>query len=506
MPEKRNTGRHASPKVFVDRPIDDRTETLLASCLTDNDIYFKDVFDGCSDVVFRSFRIGDALEALLVFIDGLTDEKQLVETVMKPLQSSATKAHESGEGLLPYLQNVLIPNSQAKASPSALEVEQGVLKGSVALFVDGQSEALLLSLPGGNVRAVEEPSTETTIRGPRDSFTEILRTNTSLIRRKVKSSRLKIDMFTVGDLTKTDIAVISIKGIANDSVLEEIKSRIKSIRTEMVLESGYIEQWIEKKTFSPFPQFFVTERPDYLVSVLLEGQVAILTDGSPFAVSAPMTFWGFLQAGEDYYERVLYANMIRAIRLLFTMIALLLPSFYVALTTFHQQMIPTNLLLSISAAREGVPFPALVEALIMEVTFEGLREAGVRLPKQVGQAVSIVGGLVVGQAAVQAGIVSAPMVIVVSLTGIASFTIPRYNFSIAFRLLRFPLILLGGILGLYGISIGLLVILVHLSGLKSFGVPYLFPAAPVSFRILKDALFRAPLWTLYMHQQKGSRK
>jgi spore germination protein KA len=308
-------------------------------------------------------------------------------------------------------------------------------------------------------------------------------------------------MHTIGEITQTEVAIAYMKGITNESTLQEIRSRIQNIQIDVVLESGYIEQLIEEKSYSPFPQFLVTERPDYLVAGLLQGQVAIIVDGSPFAISAPMTFWGFLQAGEDYYERVLYANLIRLIRLSFAMIALLLPSLYVALTTFHQQMIPTNLLLSIASAREGVPFPALVEALMMEATFEGLREAGVRLPKQVGQAVSIVGGLVVGQAAVQAGIVSAPMVIVVSLTGIASFTIPRYNFSLAFRILRFPLILLAGMFGLYGISVGLMLILVHLCCLKSFGVPYLFPTAPVSLQGLKDSFFRAPLWTLYLHPQ-----
>lgn len=311
---------------------------------------------------------------------------------------------------------------------------------------------------------------------------------------------------TVGELTRTEVAVAYLEQIANADVVQEIRSRIQRIQIDGVLESGYIEQLIEERSFSPFPQYLVTERPDYIVSALLEGRVAILTDGTPFVISGPMTFWGFLQAGEDYYDRVLFANMIRFIRLILLMAALLLPSIYVALTTFHQQMIPTKLLLSIAAAREGVPFPALVEALLMEGTFEALREAGVRLPKQIGQAVSIVGGLVVGQAAVQAGIVSAPMVIVVSLTGIASFTIPRYNFSFAFRILRFPMILLAGMFGLYGITAGLLCILIHLAGLSSLGVPYLFPVSPVTFQGLKDAIFRAPLWTMYFRPQTEGKR
>ncbi|QGQ97687.1 spore germination protein [Paenibacillus psychroresistens] len=495
-------------KVFLDKATSHQMDNdCLTSSLKVNETRLRVIFQDCSDVNFRSFQVCGQKNAFLLYIDGLIDEKQLEESLMKPLMSSAsTEPSNSGQGLLSFLQNQLITISQVKQTADFLKIEQEILKGSVAICIDEQTAAILVSVPGGNTRSVEQPSTENTVRGSRDSFTEILRTNTSLIRRKVRSSRLKIEMLTVGDITQTEVAIVYMKGITNESTLQDIKTRIQDIQIDVVLESGYIEQLIEERSFSPFPQFLVTERPDYVVSALLQGQVVIITDGSPFAISAPMTFWGFLQAGEDYYERLIYANLIRFIRLGFTMIALLLPSLYVALTTFHQQMIPTNLLLSIAAAREGVPFPALVEAVLLEVTFEGLREAGVRLPKQIGQAVSIVGGLVVGQAAVQAGIVSAPMVIVVSLTGIASFAIPRYNFSLAFRILRFPMILLAGMFGLYGIAVGLLIILVHLSGLKSFGVPYLFPTAPVSLQGLKDALFRAPLWTLYLHQQPLGKK
>ncbi|NBD28019.1 spore germination protein [Paenibacillus glycinis] len=493
-------------KVFLDKSTAHQSERLSSS-LEENKTKLLAIFDSCADAVFRPFDIGGQRHAFLLYIDGLIDNAQLDESLLKPLMSGTASEmpHDDSE-LLPFLQNRLIMISQVKRTAEWDRIEREILHGSVVICVDNQAEALVVGLAGGNTRSVDEPASESTVRGSRDSFTEILSTNTSLIRRRVRSSRLKIELLTVGEITRTDVAIAYLKGITNESTLREIKSRIQAIEIDVVLESGYIEQLIEEKTYSPFPQFLVTERPDYLAAALLQGQVAIFTDGSPFAISAPMTFWGFMQAGEDYYERVLYINSIRVIRFIFAMIALLLPSLYVALTTFHQQMIPTNLLLSIAAAREGVPFPALVEAMLMEVTFEGLREAGVRLPKQVGQAVSIVGGLVVGQAAVQAGIVSAPMVIVVSLTGIASFTIPRYNFSIAFRLLRFPLIILAGMFGLYGVSIGLVVILVHLSGLKSFGVPYLFPVAPVTWQGLKDALFRAPLWTLYLHPQTGGKK
>jgi spore germination protein KA len=263
-----------------------------------------------------------------------------------------------------------------------------------------------------------------------------------------------------------------------------------------VLDSAYIEEFIEDSPYSPFPQVQNTERPDVVAANLLEGKIAIMVDGTPIVLIVPMTFWAAMQSAEDYYERFLIGTFIRWIRFVFFLIALLLPAIYVAISTFQPEMIPTNLLLSIAGAREASPFPALVEALMMEITFEVLREAGVRLPKQVGSATSIVGALVIGQASVQAGIVSAPMVIVVSITGIANFAIPRFNLAASIRLVRFPMIILAGTLGLFGIGIGLLGLLIHLSSLRSLGIPYLSPVSPLSVRGLKDVLIRAPHWAM----------
>jgi hypothetical protein len=262
------------------------------------------------------------------------------------------------------------------------------------------------------------------------------------------------------------------------------------------LGSGYIEEFIEDAPFSPFPQIQNTERPDVVCASLAEGKIAIVVDNTPFVLIVPMTFWTGLQAAEDYYERFLYTTFIRWVRFALLNIALFFPSLYVAITTFHPQLLPTNLIISVAAAREGIPFPAVVEAIIMEFMFEALREAGIRLPKPVGSAVSIVGALVIGQAAVQAGIISAPMVIVVAATGIASFGIPRYNLGIAYRMLRFPILILAGMLGIFGVIVGAISILIHLVTLRSFGVPYLSPLAPRGNGSLKDVLVRAPRWSM----------
>ena len=274
-----------------------------------------------------------------------------------------------------------------------------------------------------------------------------------------------------------------------------MERRLSRLKIDYVLESHSIEEGIVDERFSPFPQMLATERPDVVVSNLLEGRFVILVDGTPFSLVAPITLSSMLQSPEDYYQNIYISIAIRWMRYIFYIMSLLLPSFYVAITTFHQEMIPTVLLLSIARAREEIPFPALVEALIMEVSFEALREAGVRLPKQIGSAVSIVGALIIGQAATTAGIVSAPMIIIVALTGIASFMVPRYSASISTRLLRFPIMLLAGTLGLTGIILAIILLVIHLSSLRSFGTPYLSPIAPTSPKKLKDVWWRSIPWS-----------
>ena len=300
----------------------------------------------------------------------------------------------------------------------------------------------------------------------------------------------------IGTYSGTDIAIAYIDGLVDPEVLQEVKKRLGQIKIDGILESGYIEELIEDNPYSPFPQIEHTERPDKVAGALLEGRIAIITDGTPLALIVPVVFWGFLQASEDYYERYMFSSFARMLRVLSALIALIGPAVYIAVTTYHQEMLPTGLLLSIAAQREGVPFPAVVEAFLLEFAFEVLREGGIRLPRPVGQAISIVGALVVGQAAVQAGLVSAAMVIVVALTGIASFTIPAFSMGMTFRLLRFPIMIAASVLGFYGVMLGLLVILTHMCSLRSFGVPYLSPVAPLHYQELKDIPIRSPWWRM----------
>ncbi|MFC5407029.1 spore germination protein [Cohnella soli] len=386
------------------------------------------------------------------------------------------------------------------------ELTQGVLSGKAALLFGNGEAALVTGIEQWPTRSIQEPDAEPLVRGPREGFIEQLDSNLAMLSNRIRTQDLKIETILLGKYTQTKVAMVYIDGVAKKSVVEEVRSRMTDISIDGIIDSSYVEAFIEDEPYSPFPTIQNTERPDVTAAGLLEGRVAILAQGSPSAIVMPFTFWGSLQSAQDYYENWIVSTFVRWLRLVFMVISLFFPSIYIAISTFHPEMIPTNLLVSIAGAREANPFPAFVEALIMEVSFEALREAGVRLPKQVGAAVSIVGALVIGQAAVEAGIVSAPMVIVVAITGIASFTVPRFNFSFGLRLLRFPMMFLAGAFGLFGIAIGFLALLVHLCSLRSFGVPYLYPVAPLSTHSLKDVFIRVPHWAFSKREKPFDRR
>lgn len=460
----------------------------------------KGIFGKCSDVAFREIKVTDSARGFVVFVDGMIKSEEVSDHILMPL---VRFPHHSSDPEALKMGNIIPP--QVSDCMTYKDAVNSILAGNAVLFIQGHDKAIVINARGGTRRGVEEPQSEAVIRGPREGFNENLRTNTSLLRFKIKTPALKMQSFTIGEQTQTAVVLSYIDGLVDPEVIGEAEKRLKSIKMDGVLESGYIEEMIEDEPYSPFPQLQYTERPDTAAAALLEGRFAIFTDGTPLVLLGPVTFWSFMQASEDYYERYIVGNLIRWLRMVFIFIALFLPALYVAVSTYHQDMLPTNLLLSIAAARESIPFPALVEALIMEISFEALREAGIRLPKTIGQAVSILGALVIGQAAVEAGIVSAPMVIIVSITGIASFTIPRFNMAISIRLLRFPLMILAGVFGLFGIIVGLVLTTVHLCRLESFGVPYLSGMAPYKKKEQKDLLIRVPWWKMILRPSSFSR-
>ena len=453
-----------------------------------------------TDIIFRRIGLGKAeqVHLAIIYTEGMTNKAALNTDILRPLMQQAREPgfDPSKENILYTIQNFGINISQIAEARDLNELVTAILGGNVVLLISGQATALILQNKGWKIRSISEPSSEVLVRGPKEGFIENLTTNITLIRRRLNSPNLVFKDFHIGRITYTAVTVAYIKGIVSPDLVAEVTRRLEHIDIDGVLESGYLEELIEDDPYSPFPQILHTERPDRVVAALLEGRIAILTDGTPFTLIAPAEFTTFMKSPEDYYERYVLGTAVLWLRYIALTMALLLPSMYIAITTFHQEMIPTTLLISIASSRQGVPFPALVEALAMEFTFEAIREAGVRLPRAVGQAVSIVGGLVIGQAAVQAGIVSPLMIIVVAVTGVASFVNPSYAVGVTLRLLRFPMMLLGGTMGLFGIMTGILAIIIHLAGLRTFGVPYLASLTPLHMSDLKDVLIRAPWWAM----------
>jgi hypothetical protein len=435
---------------------------------------------------------GKTLKGSVYFMDDLVDEKIIDLHVIRPILNMDPAKFDG------HLEDAIISAKKLTKIKTMKEAVEFISMGVTFVHVDTMDYAVGVIAPQLPARSISEPEAEPLVRGPREGFTEKLQDNTGLVRKRIHSPDLKSEPMKIGRRSQTSVVIMYIRDLVDDGVLKEAKRRLQNVDLDVLIESAQIEEFIEDHTFSPFPQIVNTERPDKVAAGLAEGRVAILVDGTPFALIIPSVFTDFLQASEDYYQRFLFSSAIRLLRILTFLIALTGPSLYIAITTFHQELIPTPLLFTIVSARTGVPFPALIEALIMEVAFEILREAGVRLPRPVGSAVSIVGGLVVGQAAVEAGIISQAMIIVMAFTGIASFTIPAFNLSLSTRLLRFAMMLVGAALGLFGIACGLMIIGLHLCGLRSFGVPYMAPFAPTYFRSWLSEVFVAPYsWRKY---------
>ncbi|MFY9187728.1 MAG: spore germination protein, partial [bacterium] len=417
----------------------------------------KEILGNSSDLVIRQIRVSGKTLAI-AYIEDLADKK-LVKVVLESLLLKRPLVEQAGLNLdanMERWREMGVPLGEVTAVQNMGEAITGLLNGNTCLMGDGWPQVLLVDTKGWEKRAISEPQTSIVVRGSREGFVENIRTNMALVRRRLRHPNLRVESLVVGDVTNTQISIMYIDGIVNNKLVAEVRERIRRIKIDGVLEGHYLEAMIEDNPFSPFPQVWSTERPDTVVADLLEGRVAILTDGTPFALTVPLGFATLLQSPEDYYQRWSLSLFLRPFRYLGLGISAFLHALYVAITTYHQEMLPTSLLVSILMQRERVPYPAVVEALVMQITFEILLEAGARLPRALGQAIGIVGALVIGDAAVRAGLVSPAMVIVVSATAIASFTFPSFDLTNTVRLLRVPLILMGAVLGLFGLFSGLI--------------------------------------------------
>lgn len=465
--------------------------------LEDTITFIEGLLGTNEDLTIRHFHVFGQFPAVIIYFSNMINQNTVNSDIVKPLMY--TPPHLLGRTIeLPALKDVLMNDalyhSESKPEGVLTVLVESILKGETVVAVDGLEEAFLIGTRNIDKRAIDQPATEQVIRGPREGFIEPLGTNISLIRYRLQSPDLRVQTMEIGRRTKSKVAICYMDGITSPELLKEVNNRLSKIDIDGVIDSGYLEQFIEDNQYSPFPQVQYTERPDKVVANLLEGRVSILVDGSPLALVVPTVFSQFYQTVEDYTERFVLMSSIRMARLIALMFSLIFPSIYVSIISFNPELIPTEFAVAVAGGRAGVPFPAVIEVLIIEISMEILREATIRLPQQVGGALSIVGVLVIGQAAVAAGFASPITIVIIALTTIGSFATPAYNAALALRLLRFPLIIMAGTFGLYGVMIGLILIANHLLSLKSFGVPYLSPLIPGDFQGMKDLLIRGPLW------------
>ena len=457
-----------------------------------------------SDIIIREFTLNarnKQFSAFLMYIDGMVDSKMINDFILQPLmlrnlanstdsdQNKVVKEAVTNNitvrrikkfDLTDYIFNSLMPQNSVKKVTKFDDICVGINSGNCALFIDTLPTVFDIEVKGFKQRSLNKPENEMVIRGSQEAFTETIRTNTSLIRRFVNNENLIIESVKVGKLSKTPCAICYVDGITNNDLIAEVKYRVNNIDIDYLTSSGQLEQLIEDNGKVSLPQLIATERPDKACNFLMEGRVVILVNGSPYALIAPGTLIDFVSSPEDANLKFQFSNMLKLLRVLAVFITLFLPGFYIAITTFHQELIPTELLFSIVASRESVPFPILFEILVMEISFELIREAGLRVPSTIGPTIGIIGAIIIGQAAVDASLVSPILIIIVAITGISSFAITDFSFSFHCRLLRFAYIILGYFFGLLGICIGLFIHLLVLCNLKSFGVPYLQPYIPVT--------------------------
>jgi spore germination protein KA len=505
------------------------------------------------DVVIREFRIMQKYDAFLVFIDGMADNETINDFILRQLM--ARESHMSGEGssgteskkgndnadtqeksdvsgekqdkndvsgdkqgksnsaqskqgksggsqgkndvadvcLVDYILQNLLPANQVVKFPDMDSVIKQVLNGLTAVFVEGSSECIVVETRGYESRSVTTPQTEAVVNGSQEAFVENLRTNLTLIRKIIKSRDLITEIIPIGRVDQINCAIVYMNEIANPKIVEEVKRRINNLDIDFAIGDGVLDQLIEDHPYSIFPQIISTERPDRTASFLINGKVALICDGIPFVSIVPTSFFNMFHTSEDTVMRWQYGTFLRYVRLIASFSAAFLPGLYIALTLYHKEMIPNELMASLHKARENVPFPTVVEVLLMEISFEIIREAGIRVPGVIGQTLGIIGAIVLGQAAVSAGLVSPVLIIIVAITGLGNFTIPNFGLAFAIRILRFLFIFLGAMAGFYGISAGMFVFWGIACSMKSFGVPYFSPVAPKT-KSSPDVITRAPIW------------
>ena len=468
-------------------------EIKISPDINNNHMVLKNMMDKCDDVVYRKLTVGKSdIPLLIVYIDSMTDTERLNSDILKPLMEKRNWESEKNNIDTKIIMEKVLAVSQIKESNILSDLVDSLLDGHTLIFINGSKTALAIANKNKESRSISESVSERTVKGSQESFVEAIEKNINMIRSRIQSSKLAVEILKIGENTGTKVALLYMNEICKKELVDNLRCKLKNIKSHAILASSQVEQFIEDHKWSVFPQIIATDRPDKLAGSLLEGRAVIIVDGTPFALIAPITFTMFLDSSDDYFERSIVTSFIRLMRYACYIIASTFPALYIALTSYHPGMLPTPLALYITGTRVGLPFPSFIEILFMQFALEVLIEAAVRLPKAIGQTVGIVGGLVLGQAVVVAGLVTPIIVVVVAITALSTFVLPGFTFAQSNRVVRIFLIVCASSFGLYGLVIGWLFILIHLASMESFGIRYLEDFSPYKLSKLKDTIVKVP--------------
>lgn len=493
---KEKPGTSSETKKEKSRNTSGASDSTIATDIASNISYIKEKFNAPAnkDIVIQEFTIAKNYKAFIAYLDGMVDRVTISNFILAALLQNDDKFSESKDNCqLDFILNNVVQTIQTKKIKVPGDMVFEILTGNTIIYVDSCDYYISCETKGYEKRPVGEPVVEGVVLGPHEAFNETMRTNITLIRKIIKSNDLTTEFLNVGDRNHNMCGVMYIRGLTNPALIDEVIRRIKTIKSDFVLGDGILEQYIEDSPFSILPTILTTERPDRTAAHLLEGKVAILTEGVPFAKIVPVTFPELMHSPEDSTMRWQFGTFLRFIRILSVFIATMLPGLYVAITNFHQEMIPTDLLIAIAKAKENVPFPTIVEILLMELSFELIREAGIRVPGIIGNTLGIIGALILGQAAVQANIVSPVLIIIVAVTGLGNFAVPNFSLAFGIRLIRFVFIFSAAFLGFFGIAVALVTLAAIMLNIKTFGVPFYTTASPKTRKSF-DYILRWPIW------------
>lgn len=490
--------KKSSTHSYTKEPVEDNYENPVSKQLMENVITLYKYFDKAFDLRVKELEIS-GIRCAFVIIEGMADSEKYSRFISLPITERIYPEHDAA-AVIDFLQNHSSLSAEQGEVRRFDDVLDQLMSGSVVIFIDGVDFAITYNIPGFSFRSISEPSNEVNLRGSREGFTEPIKINITAVRRRIKSPKLKFELMTVGKQSKTSLCIIYMEDKVSKEMLENVKNGLNRVNIDVVLDTGYLIPFLENRPKSMFRSIGTTERPDTLCGKIAEGRIGILLDGTPFALIVPYLFNENFQSLDDYSHSPYYAAFIRALKYISMFVTMLLPGLYVAIGTFHPELFPNSLLFNIATSEDATPFPMVIEAFVIHFIYEILREAGLRLPKPVGHAVSIVGALVIGDAAVTAGIVSAPMIMVVALTALSSFVVPNLYEQIT--VLRFAFIIVGGALGLFGVMLLFAVTCINILSITESGVPITAPMSPFSLYAQRDTVLRVGWETMAKKDMK----